>query len=358
MDKARAVVQTAVGRYETREVPIPDPGADGAVMRVEACGLCGSEVEAFRGVMTDLRFPVAPGHEAVGVIERIGTDAGRAWELAEGDRVALHSHLRCGRCRGCHSGRRCLAPAKGYARAYGWLHPDTPPGLWGGMATHLYLAPEAMVVPMDRRVPVGEASFFNALANGIDWAQEVGGVEPSDRVAILGPGARGLACVIAARQAGASQIAVVGLEKDRHRLDVARALGAVALVGDRGDAVGALEDALDGAPTLVIDTTPMVTHVVSQALHALALGGRLVLAGLKGDATAELPVDVVIMKQLRVLSGYGKSMDALSAAVRIIESDQWPIHMIATHGFGLDEAEQAIDAAEAGGAVVQARIEP
>ena len=82
------------------------------------------------------------------------------------------------------------------------------------------------------------------------------------------------------------------------------------------------------------------------------------LAGLKGDATADFPVDVVIKKQIRVLSGYGKSMDALLAAVRIIESGQWPIHMIATHAFGLDEAEQAIDAAEAGGAVVQARIKP
>ena len=358
MDMARAVVQTAVGRYEMREVPIPDPGSDGAVLRVEACGLCGSDVEAFRGVISGLEFPVAPGHEALGVIERIGADASRAWQLADGDRVALHSHLRCGRCGGCHTGGRCRAPFKGYARTYGWLHPDTPPGLWGGMATHLYLSPEAMLVPMDPDVALGPAAFFNAMANGVDWTQEVGKVAPSDRVAIFGPGARGLACVIAARQAGASAIAVVGLDGDRRRLEVARVLGATTLVADPGGMAEPLAQALGGPPTLAIDATPVATGVVSQALHALDLGGRLVLAGLKGDATAEFPVDLVIQRQLRVLSGYGKSMEALAAAVRIIESGQWPLDLIATHRFGLDESEQAIEAAEAGGEVVQARIEP
>ena len=358
MDMARAVIQTAVNRYEMREIPIPDPGPDGAILRVEANGLCGSDIEVFRGVLAPGALPLAPGHEALGVIERLGTGAARAWQLDEGDRVAVHSHLRCGRCRGCHTGKRCRAPFKGYARVYGWLHPDTPPKLWGGMATHMYLAPEAMLVPMDSDGPLGPATFFTAMANAIDWTQDVGGVEPSDRVAIFGPGARGLACVIAARQAGATSIAVVGLEGDRRRLEVARALGAATLVSDGGSNVEALAQALGGPPTLIIDVTPISTAVVTDALHALDLGGRLVLAGLKGDVTAELPVDLMIHKQLRVLTGYGKSLEAMEAGIRIIESGQWPLDLIATHSFALDEAEMAIEAAEAGGEVVQARIEP
>ena len=358
MDMARALIQTGVERYEVREVPIPEPDDDAAILRVEACGLCGSDVEAFRGIMTDLPFPIAPGHEAVGVIDRIGVEAGRAWQLAEGDRVALHSHLKCGRCRGCHTGTRCIAPTRGYSRAYGWLDPSTPPGLWGGMATHLYLAPEAMAIAMDPTVPVAEAAFFNALGNGVDWAQDIGRVGPSDRVAIIGPGPRGLACVIAARQAGASAVAVVGLAKDHHRLAIARDLGAIGLIPDDITLAGALEDALGEPPTLVIDTTPVATHVIPEAVDALTVGGRLVLAGLKGDASAALPVDVVIKKQISLLSGYGKSMEALSTAVRMIESRQWSVDRIATHAFDLDEAEAAIDAVETGGPVVQARIEP
>ena len=352
------LVQPAPEQYEVREVPIGDPGPDGAILRVEACGLCGSDVELFRGVIPDLPFPIAPGHEALGVVDRIGPLAAAAWHLQEGDRVALHSHLRCGRCRGCHTGQRCTAPAEGYARAYGWLSPDGPPGLWGGMATHLYLAPEAVTIPLDPGVPAAEAAFFNALSNGIDWTQHVGQVEPSDRVAILGPGPRGLACVIAARQAGVSRIAVTGLESDRHRLDLAERLGAVAMIADGRDLGDGLEEALGDRPTLVIDTTPVVTHVVPEALRALALGGRLVLAGLKGDVSAELPVDLLIHRQLRVLTGFGKRVDALVAAVRTIESGGWPIGEITTHCFGLDEAEQAIEAVEAGGPVVQVRIEP
>ena len=86
MEMARALVQTAVERYEIREVPVPEPGEDGAILRVEACGLCGSDVEAFRGVLNDLSFPIAPGHEAVGVIDQIGPTASETWRLAEGDR--------------------------------------------------------------------------------------------------------------------------------------------------------------------------------------------------------------------------------------------------------------------------------
>jgi threonine dehydrogenase-like Zn-dependent dehydrogenase len=358
MQMARVLVQPEVARYEVREVPIPDPGPDGAILAVEACGLCGSDVEAFRGVMTDLPFPLAPGHEALGRIEKIGSDAAAAWNLTEGDRVAVHSHLRCGRCRGCHTGSRCVAPAQGYSRAYGWLDPGLAPGLWGGMATHMYLAPETMTVPLDPAVPTANASFFNALANGVDWTQDVGNVGPSDRVAILGPGPRGLACLIAARQAGARRIAVVGLRTDRYRLDVARALGAVDVVADGTPLRDLLEDALGSRPDLIIDTTPVVTHVIEEAIRALSLGGRLVLAGLKGDASAQLPIDVAISNQIRILTGYGKSLAALISAVRIIESGEWPIEKIATHSFGLHEAEAAIEAVESGGDVVQARIEP
>jgi len=358
MEMARVLVQTGPEHYEVREVPIPDPGADDAILRVEACGLCGTDVEMFRGVIPDTVFPLAPGHEAIGVIDRIGTNASRAWQLKEGDRIALHSQLRCGRCRGCHTGNRCAAPADGHARSYGFLHPDSPPGLWGGMATHLYLSPEAMTIPLDPAVPTAEAAFFNALGNGIDWTQDVGKVGPGDRVAILGPGPRGLACVIAARQAGAAQVAIVGLETDRHRLDVAEALGASALISGGRDLGEALHDVLDEAPTVVIDTTPLVTEVIPQALQALALGGRLVLAGLKGGTTAAVPIDLLIHKQLRILSGYGKSFEALAAAVRTIESGDWPIDRITTHCFDLDAAEQAIEAVEAGGVVVQVRIEP
>ena len=358
METARVLVQPAPERYEVHEVPIPDPGADGAILRVEACGLCGTDVEVFRGVVPETAFPIAPGHEALGLIERIGAEASQAWQLQEGDRVALHSHLRCGRCRGCHTGGRCTAPITGYARAYGFLHPDTPPGLWGGMATHLYLAPEAMTIPLHPAVPVAEAAFFNALGNGIDWTQSVGEAAPGDRVAILGPGPRGLACVIAARQAGATQVATVGLQSDQRRLDVAEALGSTSVVAGDRDLAESLRDALGGAPTLVIDTTPLVTDVIPQALDALAVGGRLVLAGLKGESVAELPVDLVINKQIRLLAGYGKSFAALAAAVRTIESAEWPVDLIATHSFGLGEAAEAIAAVEGGGAVVQVRIEP
>ena len=359
-NQATCVVQTDRETYEVRQLPLPDIGPDDGLLEVEACGVCGTDVEVFEGVM-HTRLPIVPGHEAFGRIVKIGDNARRKWAVNEGDRVAVHSTLTCGRCRTCRAGLRgCTAPEFADTTVYGFRSPDVAPGLWGGFATHLYLAPEAIIVPMSSSVSVAAASLFNVMSNGVDWVLEVGGARAGMSVAILGPGPRGLASVIAAKATGAGPIAVTGLASDRDRLDLALELGADYAIDVTGaNAVDEVLAAMGTAPELVVDCTPMAVGAVTDAVTMAARRGTVVLAGIKGPgAMAPIPVDVVSGKALTIKGAISRSMASMEYAIRLIESGRWPFERFASHSFGLSDADKGIRALIGDDKPVHVRIEP
>jgi threonine dehydrogenase-like Zn-dependent dehydrogenase len=358
--EATLVVQTGRETYEVRQLPLPDIGPDDGLLEIEACGVCGTDVEVFEGVL-GATMPIVPGHEPFGRIVRIGERARRKWAVDEGDRVAVHSTLTCGRCRTCRAGLRgCTAPEFADTTIYGFRSPDVAPGLWGGFSTHLYLAPEAIIVPMSPAVSVAAGSLFNVMSNGVDWVLEVGGARAGMAVAILGPGPRGLASVIAARATGAGPIAVTGLAADRDRLDLALELGADHAIDVSGaDPVEAVLGALGQAPELVVDCTPMAVRSVTDAVTMAARRGTVVLAGIKGaGAMAPIPVDAVSGKALTIKGAISRSMASMEHAVRLIESGRWPFERFASHAFGLGDADKGIRALIGDDKPIHVRIEP
>src|SRR5262245_7181146 len=114
---ARALVLEAPRRLEPRDLPLPEAGDDGAVLRIDACGLCGTDHEQFTGVLAGPGGgrPFVPGHESVGTIESIGADASARWGVSAGDRVAVEVFLSCGACDACRLGvyRRCASHGLG-----------------------------------------------------------------------------------------------------------------------------------------------------------------------------------------------------------------------------------------------------
>src|SRR5581483_9321143 len=116
MAKARAIVQVGDKHFEMQQFDVPRIGSDDALMRVEACGICGSDVDQYDGKLNGLlSFPMIPGHEPVGIIEEIGAEAARRWGLKAGDRVAVEPTRGCGHCRACKRGdsRNCRASRPG-----------------------------------------------------------------------------------------------------------------------------------------------------------------------------------------------------------------------------------------------------
>jgi threonine dehydrogenase-like Zn-dependent dehydrogenase len=340
----RAIVQTAPRHLELRELPIPDIDDDSGLLRVEACGICGSDVEQYTGVLP-VRLPLIPGHEPLGVIERIGDRAAKRWGVDVGDRVAVEALIPCGHCRACIAGRYPQCRGRGGLFGYSYVPLSHPPGLWGAYADYLYLDPGSLVHRVRRDVPAALAVMFNPLGAGFRWAVEIPDTGPGDSVLVLGPGQRGLASVIAARAAGADIIIVTGLSRDAAKLALARELGADHTIDVEQEDVRSRVRELTGGrgADVVVEVSAYAAEPVAEALYYAAAGGRIVLAGVKGlKAVPDFVSDLVVVKELTILGAFGVTAKAYESAIRLIESGRVPLARLHTHDFALEEAERAI----------------
>jgi alcohol dehydrogenase len=320
---AEALVLTDPRQFERRSFALPDIGDDDGLLRIEACGLCGTDHEQYTGHLPS-RHAFIPGHEVVGVVERLGGRAAERWGAEAGQRVAVEVFQSCRSCEACRAGtyRRC--ERNGLATMVGFVDVARPPGLWGGYATHLYLGPDSMLLPVPDGLDPVSATLFNPLGAGIRWAVDLPGTKAGDVVAILGPGIRGLCSLVAVRAAGAGFVMVTGLgERDRDRLELARRLGADVVV-DVGvdDPVRALRAGAGRLADVVVDVTAKAPAALGQAVALATPGGTVVLAGTRG--TPETPgfhPDHVVYKELRILGALGVDVAAYRPALELLARD-------------------------------------
>src|SRR5262252_2752375 len=134
-DMVRAAVQTGPRQIELREFPRPATGPDDGLLRVEANGICGSDVETFRGHMGGPRPAFIPGHEPLGIIEEIGDRAAERFGVQAGDRVAVGVLVPCRACQDCRSGRYDCWRHRKYG--HGVTSIDSAPTLSGGLAEYM-----------------------------------------------------------------------------------------------------------------------------------------------------------------------------------------------------------------------------
>jgi len=343
VEKVRAAVQTGPRAIELREFPRPQIGPDDGLLRVEACGICGSDVETYKGALGQDRLPMVPGHEPLGIIEEVGERAAARWGVQPGDRVALEVLIPCRSCDLCLTGRYMACRDKRGVHGYSPI--SRAPGIWGGYADYVYLHPNSILHKVRGDIPAEVAVMFNPLGAGVRWAVHLGGVGLGDTVLILGSGQRGLAAVMAARAVGAGTIIVTGLGTDRRKLELAREFGADHTINvDEEDTVARVAEITDGAlADVALELTPMAAQPVRDALHAVRHGGRVVQAGLKGGKPVELNVDLIINKAITYVGAYGVDHQSYEEAIRIIESGRFPLEKLHTHTFELADAALAVE---------------
>lgn len=341
----KAAVLTGPRQIDIRELIVPEIRADNAILRVEVTGVCGVDWPAYTQIRAE-RFPVPIilGHEIVGRIERIGSEAKKKWGVKEGDRVAMEEYAPCGRCSYCSSGHYYLCGGMRMPIMYGFTSMSVAPGLWGGFSQFVYLDPNSRLHKLSETVPTRIAPLYIPISNGIRWVQREGQIGIDDTVVILGPGQLGLAAVIAAKEAGAGCIVITGRSKDASRLAVAKQLGAHYVVDvDVEDPVERVAAITNGRMAdAVINVAAGAPRIAQQAMELCRIRGTIVMAGGAGGPAEGFQSDLLSRKELTMKGVRGRAEVDLKKAIHLVESGRHPLHLLATHKFSLDEVDLAL----------------
>ncbi len=340
-----ASVMTAPGECEVRELDVLPIPADAALLRVEAAGICGSDVGMFAAAGRERIL----GHENVGVIAEIGNIARERWGVSEGDRVAVEEYLPCGHCEFCR-GRdfRLCDDCDPHMHAEPMRFGSTPvavaPGLWGGFSQYLYLHPRSILHKITGDAPWRHLSMALPIGNGFEWAYFYGGVAPSKTVVVIGPGQQGIGCVMAAKEAGASCIIVIGRPRDAERLQVAKELGADHILMLEGqEAVEEVRRLTNGEMVdIVLDTAAGSSSTVISGLQMLRKQGRYLCPTAVPEGISNLPLKLIQSKCLSLVGVRGHSFEAVEMGLDLITSRRYPLEKMATHSFGLEDVGKAI----------------
>ncbi|HIG42990.1 MAG: zinc-binding dehydrogenase [bacterium] len=339
--KAQAMALTAPGTLEPIELAIPDIDASSALLRIEACGICGTDCEQFATGMR-LPMPHIPGHEPLGIIEKIGDLAAKKWQVDVGDRVAVETLLACHICKRCLAGDYHLCAQR---QVYSTIPISEGHGLWGAYGNYMMLDGRSILHKMDKSIPAEIAVMYNPLGAGFRWAVEIPQTGVGEDILIMGPGQRGLAAVIAARAAGVRNIIVTGLSADANKLALAKEFGATHVVDiENEDLRSEVQNITAGEGVdVVLDVTPGATSPIGDAINNVRAGGRVVLAGVKGfKPVPEFVSDKVVFKEIKILGAFGVTSSGYRKAIELIESGRVPLEKMHTHNFAVSEAETAI----------------
>ncbi|GEO27847.1 putative alcohol dehydrogenase adh [Alicyclobacillus acidoterrestris] len=345
-----AAVATEPLVTQIQEFSVPELSANEGLLKVEMVGVCGTDVANYKHISD----PRILGHHVVGHIEKIGVEAAKRWGVQEGDRVAMEEYLPCGQCDRCREGlyRACsFTDSRRGGLRYGNTSVHLKPSLWGGFSQYMYLHPNAVVHRLPKDVPVAEAVFTLPLANGFEWMCLEAKVGVGKTVVVQGPGQQGLACVLAAKAAGADKVIMVGRQTSIRRLQLSMQLGADAIVNTTTkNLVDGIAELTDGKMAdVVVDVTSGGAEPVTQAFAIAKNRGLVILAAYKYAKIPEWDSDLVLSKSLTIKGLRGHSYRSVEMAIQCIASGKFPVSMLQSHRYGLQDVDLALRTADGKG---------
>jgi L-iditol 2-dehydrogenase len=319
--KVRSAYIKAPWQCEIREIELPETPPHGEVLiRVEACGICGSDLFTLEDKAKDWQ-PF--GHEVAGVIEQLGTGCEH---LTVGQKVVLETSGFCGKCDLCRNGRVELC--------------RKAPHFWGGAAlgfSDYMIVPQACVVPYEGLSPE-IACLAEPAGVSMDMVLTVD-IKLGSRVCIIGPGPIGLMAIPLALRSGAIEVVCIGRSHNEKRLAIATQLGAKAIMVD--EPISKRTD-LHGKFDRVITTAPV--QFLPDAFHLLDFGGIISYIGFGvGDTTVSFDANDFHVRKLQLRSSYASPGIYLPQALEFLKADIIPGRQIISHVMELDDVAEAVN---------------
>ena len=343
----KAVVARSKGAPVTVEnIVVPDPGPGEAVVAIQACGVCHTDLHYREGGIND-EFPFLLGHEAAGVVESVGEGV---TEVAPGDFVVLNWRAVCGDCRACRRGRPQYCFATFNAEQKMTLEDGTElsPALGIGAFAEKTLVAAGQCTKVDPEAdPAAVGLLGCGVMAGIGAAINTGNVGRGDSVAVIGCGGVGIAAVAGARLAGAAKIIAVDL--DPRKLEQATALGATHTVdASKDDVVERIQELTDTFGADVVIEAVGRPETWEQAFYARDLAGTVVLVGVPTPdmKVPELPlIDVFGRGGSLKSSWYGDCLPSrdFPMLVDLYRQGRLDLDAFVTERIGIDDVEAAFD---------------
>jgi S-(hydroxymethyl)mycothiol dehydrogenase len=344
--EVRGVVARSKGAPVTVEtIVVPDPGPGEAVVDVQACGVCATDLHYREGKIND-DFPFLLGHEAAGVVSAVGEGV---TDVAVGDYVVLNWRAVCGQCRACLKGepQYCFNTHNAAQKMTLTDGTELSPALGIGAFVEKTLVHSGQCTKVDAAAPPTAAGLLGCgVMAGVGAAINTGGVRRGESVAVFGCGGVGDAAIAGAKLAGATTIVAVDIE-DR-KLEWAKNFGATHTVNSKEtDAVEAVKALTGGFGVDVAIDAVGHPKVFEQAFYARDLAGRVVLVGVPSpDMEITLPAIEVFGRGGAIKSSwYGDCLPSrdFPMLIDLYLQGRFPLDDFVTEAIGLDDVEEAFD---------------
>lgn len=320
----QALIVEGKERFKITEVPIPQPAEEEVLMKVDSCGLCGTDVHIYWGKFF-ASFPLIIGHEIAGKVMETGK---KVRKVKEGDSVVVNPNINCGLCYFCQKGKINLCENL----------TNIGVKINGGFAQYVAVD-EKYVYPISDKLNLEEASLVEPLACCIHGA-DIAGIKSADKVVILGAGPVGLIMLQLTKLAGAAKSLIVDPIEKRRK--IAENLGAdFTFDPQKKDLLELIPEILEQPPDVVFECVGK-RETMQQSWKMVNPGGKVVWFGV-ADPEEEISINPYeIYRKEITIAGSFVNPNTTKRAVELLEAGKVKLKELITHRFSLDEFPEAI----------------
>ncbi len=362
MTKNRAWVMVGPKKIIMRELEIPEVTEDCALMKVEACGICGTDKHVYLGQFPAEvpPYPFIAGHEMIGTIVELGKKANESMAvfggtLGAGDRVALApSSKTCGQCWYClHMPQRppfCM----NRSFVYGFTPLDKNPNVWGGYSEYIYVFPKSYVFKIPKKMPMKRAVLIEPMATALRAVERAfnpgepfmsHGYGVGSTVMVVGAGPIGLMTIAALRYTGAGFVIAQDLQSSR--LDMAKHIGADLLIDGNlpfEKRLAKVKEATDGVGPDVVIEAAGAPAAFRESLDFVRRGGKLIEVGnFTNNGPTEIIPYYICQKDVDIHGSWGYPALIFSHVISMFERTRLPLEDFVTHVLNLDELPKGLE---------------